>query len=72
MQLMSISIKLMFTMCYRMRVSASSVASDFFRLPWMVAFQVPLSMGFSRQEYWSRLFPPPRNLPDPVMVPTFP
>ena len=24
-----------------------------FESPWTVAFQVPLSMGFSRQEYWS-------------------
>ena len=33
---------------------------------WNVTRQVPLSMGFSRQEYWSGLpCPPPRNLPDP-------
>ena len=32
--------------------------------PWTVAHQ-PLSMGFSRQEYWSGLpFPPPGHLPD--------
>ena len=32
----------------------------------LVAHQVPLSMGFPRQEYWSGLtFPPPRDLPDP-------
>ena len=31
-----------------------------------IAPQVPLSMGFSRQEYWSGLlFLPPRDLPDP-------
>ena len=31
--------------------------------PWIVACQVPLSMGFSRQEYWSGLpSPPPGNL----------
>ena len=31
-----------------------------------VALQPPLSMGSSRQEYWSGLpFPPPRDLPDP-------
>ena len=31
---------------------------------WSVTRQVPLSMGFSRQEYWSGLlFPPPGNLP---------
>ena len=32
---------------------------------WTVACQTPLSRGFSRQEYWSRLpFPSPGNLPD--------
>ena len=32
---------------------------------WTVAHQAPLSMGFSRQEYWSGLpFPPPGDLPD--------
>ena len=34
--------------------------------PWAVACQAPLSMGFSRQEYWSGLpFPSPGDLPDP-------
>ena len=34
--------------------------------PWTVAHQAPLSMGFSRQEYWSALlFPSPGDLPDP-------
>ena len=33
---------------------------------WIVAHQAPLSMGFSRQEYWSGLpFPPPGDLPNP-------
>ena len=33
--------------------------------PWTVACQVPLSMGFSRQESWSGLpFPSPGDLPD--------
>ena len=37
-----------------------------FANPWTVACQAPLSMGFSRQEYWSRLpFPTPGDLPDP-------
>ena len=32
---------------------------------WTVAHQAPLSMGFSRQEYWSGLpFPAPQDLPD--------
>ena len=29
---------------------------------WAVAHQAPLSMGFSRQEYWSRLFKKPNEL----------
>ena len=33
--------------------------------PWTVARQVPLSMGFFRQKYWSGLFPTPGDLPDP-------
>ena len=34
--------------------------------PWTVAHQAPLSMGFSGQEYWSRLpCPPPGDLPNP-------
>ena len=33
---------------------------------WTIARQAPLSMGFSRQEYWSGLpFLPPGDLPDP-------
>ena len=35
-----------------------------FATPWTVAYQAPLCMGFSRQEYWSGLpFPSPRDLP---------
>ena len=35
---------------------------------WTVAHQAPLSMGFSRQEYWSGLlYPPPGNLSYPVI-----
>jgi len=34
--------------------------------PWTVAYQAPLSMEFSRKEYWSGLpFPSPGDLPDP-------
>ena len=37
---------------------------------WTVACQALLSMGFSRQEYWSGLpFPPPGDLPDPRIKP---
>ena len=37
---------------------------------WPVACQAPLSMGFSRQEYWSGLpYPSPGDLPDPRIKP---
>ena len=40
---------------------------------WTVAYQAPLSMGFSRQEYWSELpFSSPGDLPYPGIEPRFP
>ena len=40
---------------------------------WTVAQQAPLSMGFSRQEYWSGLpFPSPGDLPNPGIEPRSP
>ena len=37
---------------------------------WAVAHKIPLSMGFPRQEYWSRLpSPSPGDLPDPGIQP---
>ena len=42
--------------------SESEVAHS---LPWTIAYEAPLSMEFSRQEYWSELpFPSPEDLPD--------
>ena len=39
-------------------------------IPWTIAHQTPLSMGFSRQEYWSRLpYPHPGDLPHPGIEP---
>ena len=44
-----------------------------FETLWTVAHQALLSMGFSRQEYWSGLpFPPPEELPDPGFEPSSP
>ena len=44
-----------------------------FETPWTVARQAPLSMEFSRQEYWSGLpFPSPRDLPNPGIEPGSP
>ena len=41
--------------------------------PWAVACQAPLSMEFSKQEYWSGLpFPSPGDLPNPEIEPGFP
>ena len=43
-----------------------SVMSDSFVTPWTVAYQDPLSTGFSKQEYWSGLpFPSPGDPPNP-------
>ena len=44
-----------------------------FATPWTAACQAPLSMEFSRQEYWSQLpWPPPRDLPHPGTKPASP
>ena len=44
-----------------------------FATPWTVAYQAPLSMGFSRQECWSGLpFPSPGDLPNPGIEPRSP
>ena len=44
-----------------------------FVTPWTVARQAPLSMEFSRQEYWSGLpFPSPGDLPNPGIKPGSP
>jgi len=54
--------------CHIKKVKESvscSVVSDSVT-PWTIACQAPLSMEFSRQEYWSGLpFPSPGDLPDP-------
>ena len=50
-----------------------SVMSDAFVIPWTVAHQTPLSMGFPRQYYWSGLpFPSPGDLLNPGIEPGSP
>ena len=45
----------------------------FLRVPWTGVYQASLSMGFSRQEYWSGLpFPSPWDLSDPAIKPRSP
>ena len=57
-----------------MRAVLSSFSPvQLFATLWAVAHQAPLSMGFSRQEYWSGLpCPPPGDLPDPGIEPASP
>ena len=43
----------------------------FFATPWSIACQAPLSMGFFRQEHWSRLpFPLSGDFPNPGVEPS--
>ena len=57
-----------------MKVKVKSLSRiRLFATPWTVAYQAPLSMGFSRQQYWSGLpFPFPADLLDPGMEPRSP
>ena len=48
------------------------MSSKLFATPWTVAHQAPVSMEFSRQEYWSGLPLPTRDLPDPATKPMSP
>ena len=50
-----------------------SVQSSLFATQWTVAYQAPLSMAFSRKEYWNGLpFPSPEDLPHPGIKPGSP
>ena len=52
--------------------NAYSVMSLYYP-PWIIACKAPLSMGFSKQEYWSGLpLPPPGDLPDSGIEPAPP
>ena len=55
---------------YFIESSVNLLVVILFAIPWTVAHQAPLSMEFSRQEYWSRLpFPSSVDLPDPGIKP---
>ena len=56
------------------KVKVKSISHvQLFLTPWTVAYHTPLSMGFSRQVYWSALpFPSPEDLPDPGIEPRSP
>ena len=54
-------------LCCTVEVKVKSLSHvQLFVTPWTIAYQVPLSMGFSRQEYWTGLlFPSPGDLLNP-------
>ena len=58
--------------CVCVCVCAQSLSHvQLFASPWTIAQQIPLSTGFSRQEYCSGLpFPTPGDLPHPEIEPT--
>ena len=54
------------SVCVFMCMLSHFRCDQLFATPWTIALQTPLSMEFSRQEYWSGLpFPSPGDLPDP-------
>ena len=58
---------MLYSKCY------SFSRAQFFVMPWTAAHQAPLSMRFSRQEYWSGLpFPSPEGLLNPGIKPGSP
>ena len=57
---------------YFLKVKSLSCV-QLFATPWTIAYQAPLSMGFSRQGFWSGLpFPSPEDLPNPGIKPGSP
>ena len=59
---------------YILKVKVKSLSCFWlFGIPWTVVYRAFLSMGFSRQEYWSGLpFPSPGDLPDTEIEPRSP
>ena len=58
---------------WQSKISEVAQSVRLFATPWTVGYQAPLSMGFPRQEYWSRLpFPSPGALPDTEIEPGSP
>ena len=56
-----------FSNAWKWKVKVKSLSGVWLLVtPWTAAYQAPLSMGFSRQEYWSELpLPSPGDLPNP-------
>ena len=61
----------LYIFCMMLMLSCSVMSNSV--NPWTTAYQAPLSMKFSRQEYWSGLpFPTPGSIPNPWIEPAFP
>ena len=62
------------SVAYKVALAVESLSHVWlFVTPWTVTHQAPLSMGFSRQEYWSGSpFLPPGDLPNPGIEPMSP
>ena len=69
-----LAVELMWGVCVCVCVCVCvSQSCPFFVTPWTVARQTSLSMGFSRQEYWSGIaLPSPGDLPGPRTEPRSP
>ena len=59
-----------FSNAWKWRVKVKSLSRvQLFVTPWTAAYQAPLSMGSSRQEYWSGMpLPSPNHLPEKLMI----
>ena len=67
-----VSVLTLFQFSIESEVKVKSLLScvQLFGIPWTVVYQASLSVGFSRQEYWSGLpFPSPGDIPDPGIEP---
>ena len=73
-QVLMVRLKMKICHCLLFKVKVKLLTCvRFFATPWTVAHQAPLSMGFSRQEYWSGLpFLSPGDLPDSGIEPGSP
>ena len=70
-----VSVLTLFQFSIESEVKVKSLLSrvQLFAIPWTVVYQASLSVGFSRQEYWSGLpFPSPGDPPDPGIKPRSP
>ena len=63
-----------FSNAWKWKVKVKSISLvQFLAIPWTAAYQTPLSLGFSRQEYWSGVpLPSPGDLSNPWVEPESP